>query len=98
MIRQDQIGVRAGLIEKAAEAHDERDLVDRLPDFPGQRRSVDRIRTVDEQGFDGRLAGEYSSRQLVDRSWCLGPGFRCRRREWREEEAAGLSKGAREPV
>ena len=70
MIGQDQIREGAGLVEEAAEADDERDLVERFANLPGARRGEDRVRAVDEQHLRAsrqRLPSEYR-RQPVQRA------------------------------
>ena len=47
MIRQDQVGQCARLVEEAAEARDERDLLECLLHLPRGRRRQDRIRAVE---------------------------------------------------
>ena len=49
MIRQDQVGQRAGVVEKAGEAADEAHLLQLLAHAPGLRRGKDRIGAVEKQ-------------------------------------------------
>ena len=49
VIRQDQIGERARLVEEAAEADDVRHLLERLAHPPRRRRGEHRVRAVDQQ-------------------------------------------------
>jgi hypothetical protein len=46
MVRQDQIGERAGVVDEAAEADDERHVVDCLAHLQSLRRAEDRVRFV----------------------------------------------------
>ena len=63
VVRQDQVGERAGLVEEAAEAHDERHLLERLAHPPGLRRREHRVRAVEQQHLRRRGSPPSTARQ-----------------------------------
>ena len=95
VIGQNQIGQHARLVEEAAEAGDERHLLERLADLPRRRRAEHRIRAVDEQhlrGDDRPPMSAAAFERLRGRAATAAPALR------REEHAARLPDAAEQRV
>src|SRR5208337_2581407 len=95
MVGKNQVRQAAGLVEKAAEAGDERNFCKRLFHLPSQWRSENRIRFMHKQHFDRpRLARKNLLGQCTDRT-CLAYSRVIPRRRasgqwrlWRELQSA----------